>query len=44
MFNIPKYFWVKILIKHVEPLHFIIKNNKIIPDINRVNLFNNLIS
>ena len=44
IFYIPKYFWVKILIKHVDPLNFIIKNNKIVPNINRVNLFKNLIN
>ena len=43
-FNIPKYLWVKILIKHADPLNFIIKNNKIEPNIDRVNLFNSLIS
>ena len=42
IFEIPKYLWIKIPIKHIEPLNFIIKNNKIIPNIDRVNLFNNL--
>ena len=44
IFNIPKHLWVKIQIKHLDPLNFIIKKNKIIPNINRVNLFNNLIN
>lgn len=44
IFYIPKHFWVKILIKHVDPLNFIIKNNKIVPNIDRVNLFKNLIN
>ena len=38
-FNIPKYLWVKIIINHIEPLNFIFKESKIIPNINRVNLF-----
>jgi broad specificity phosphatase PhoE len=44
IFNIPKYLWVKIQIKHLDPLNFIIKKNKIIPNIHRVNLFNDLIN
>ena len=44
IFHIPKYLWVKIQIKHVDPLNFIIKNNKILPNVDRVNLFNNLIN
>ena len=43
-FNIPKYLWVKILIKHADPLNFIIKNNKIEPNIDRINLFNSLVN
>ena len=42
IFEIPKYLWVKILISHIQPLNFIVKNNKIIPNIDRINLFNNL--
>ena len=42
VFDIPKYLWIKIPIKHIQPLNFIIKDNKIIPNIDRVNLFNNL--
>ena len=30
IFHIPKYLWVKIQIKHIDPLNFIIKNNKIL--------------
>ncbi len=43
IFFIPKYFWVKILIKHIEPINFILKNNRLVPNFNRVNLFKNLI-
>ena len=43
-FNIPKYLWVKIQIKHLDPLDFIIKNNKILPNVDRINLFNDLIN
>ena len=43
IFCIPKNFWVKITIKHVDPLNFIIKNNKIVPNMDRVDVFNNLI-
>ncbi len=42
IFNIPKYLWVKIIINHIEPLNFIFKDKKIIPNINRINLFKNL--
>ena len=42
IFDIPKNLWIKIAIKHIQPLNFIIKKNKIIPNIDRVNLFNNL--
>lgn len=39
IFEIPKYLWVKIAIDHIQPIHFIIKNNQIIPNVDRVNLF-----
>ena len=42
VFDIPKYLWVRIPIKHIQPLNFIIKDNKVIPNVDRVNLFNNL--
>ena len=41
IFEIPRHLWVKISIKHIQPLNFIVKNNKIIPNIDRINLFNN---
>ncbi len=41
IFEIPKYLWIKISVKHIQPFNFIIKNNKIIPNIDRVRLFNN---
>ena len=44
IFHIPKYLWVKILIKHIDPINFIIKENRLIPNIDRLNLFKNLIT
>ena len=39
IFEIPKYLWVKIVINHLQPINLIIKNNQIIPNVDRVNLF-----
>ena len=42
MFKVPKHVWFKINIDHIKPLNFILKENKIIPNLYRVNFFKNL--
>ncbi len=41
-FKLPKFMWHKITINHIDPLNFIIKNNKIIPNLERLKFFNNI--
>ncbi len=38
-FKIPQYMWYKINIEHITPLNYILKNNKIIPNIDRNVIF-----
>ena len=44
IFEIPNHLWVKINVDHIQPINFMIKDNKIIPNVNRQNLFKKIIS
>ena len=43
-FKIPQFMWYKINIEHITPLNYILRKNKIIPNIDRNLIFKNMIN
>ena len=43
-FKTPQYMWYKINIEHITPLNYILRKNKIIPNIDRNVIFKNMIN